>query len=131
NEIKKTTDITSSFHESVGVRSLTATLVDFFVAGADTVTNTLLWSILYLCKYPEVQKKLQKELDIVVGRNRYPNLADRSKLPYVEAVFTEVSRLASLLPLGLPRCAEEDSKIQGFDCPKGTMILGNLYAIHH
>ncbi|CAG7828997.1 unnamed protein product, partial [Allacma fusca] len=42
---------------------------------------TLSWAVLYLSTFLEVQKKLQEELDSVVGRNRYPALADRPLLP--------------------------------------------------
>lgn len=33
----------------------------------------------YLIYHPEVQKKIQKEIDEVVGRARLPNLDDRQK----------------------------------------------------
>jgi cytochrome P450 len=66
-----------------------------------------------------------------VGRNRGPSLADRSRLPYFEATFAEITRFSSLVPLGLNHSAEKDSKILGFDCPKGTQIIANLYTIHH
>jgi cytochrome P450 len=130
-EISGTTDANSSFHKSVAARSLMATMIDFFVAGSDTVSQTVLWGILYLCKYPEVQKKLQDELDSVVGRNRHPALSDRSSLPYFEATFAEIMRFSSLVPTSLNHSTERDCKILGFDCPKGTVIIANVYAIHY
>ncbi|KAG6327363.1 hypothetical protein ID866_11726 [Astraeus odoratus] len=42
--------------------------------------------------YPHVMKKAQAELDAVVGTNRLPTFADRSSLPYLEALFTELLR---------------------------------------
>ena len=35
-------------------------------------------------RYPEVQRKVQAELDSVVGQNRVPSLEDRPALPYTE-----------------------------------------------
>ncbi len=37
--------------------------------------------ILAAVLYPEVQKKAQAELDVVVGKNRLPDFNDRSRLP--------------------------------------------------
>ena len=50
--------------------------------------------------YPEAQKRAQAELDIVVGRDRLPTLADRPNLPYVEALVSEVMRWVPVAPMG-------------------------------
>ena len=56
------------------------------------------------CKYPEVQKKAQAEIDAVVGRERLPTLADRPNLPYVEAIMSETLRWGPVAPMGEYRC---------------------------
>ena len=50
--------------------------------------------------YPEVQKKAQAEIDIVVGPNRLPDFGDRPSLPYINAVIKEVMRWHLVVPLG-------------------------------
>lgn len=50
--------------------------------------------------YPEVQKKAQEELDRVVGRDRLPGFADRSRLPYIGYVVKESLRWKPVAPLG-------------------------------
>ena len=52
-------------------------------------------------RYPWIQAKVQEELDRVVGGDRFPGLADRTRLPYTEAVLMEVQRYAYVLPLGV------------------------------
>ena len=52
-------------------------------------------------RYPWIQDKVQEELDQVVGGDRCPGLADRTRLPYTEAVLMEVQRHAHVLPLGV------------------------------
>uniref|UniRef100_H2ZSH7 Cytochrome P450 family 2 subfamily U member 1 n=1 Tax=Latimeria chalumnae TaxID=7897 RepID=H2ZSH7_LATCH len=37
---------------------------DLFIAGTDTTTNTLLWSILYMSLYPDVQGKAKRKLQL-------------------------------------------------------------------
>ncbi len=50
--------------------------------------------------FPEVQKKAQAEIDTVIGPNRLPDFTDRTNLPYVDAVFKEVLRWHTFVPLG-------------------------------
>ena len=37
-----------------------------------------------MVRYPEVQRKVQEELDEVVGLHRLPSMKDKSDLPYTE-----------------------------------------------
>ena len=60
--------------------TLTTVLGDLFDAGSSTTTATLEWAFLYILTHPEVQVKLQKELDSVTGTTRPPCLADRPRL---------------------------------------------------
>jgi hypothetical protein len=58
---------------------LIITCFDLFGAGAESVSNTLSFSLLYSVLHPDVQKKVQDELDDVVGRDRRANLDDRPR----------------------------------------------------
>jgi cytochrome P450 len=42
--------------------------------------------------YPDVQKKIQEELDEVVGQSRMPNFSDFEHLPYLQATVREALR---------------------------------------
>lgn len=46
--------------------------------------------------FPDVQKKAHEELDRVVGRDRLPEFADESSMPYLSAVCKEVSKKINL-----------------------------------
>jgi cytochrome P450 len=51
--------------------------------------------------HPDVQRKAQKELDIVLGpEGRLPKLIDRASLPYIECILQEVLRWRPVAPLG-------------------------------
>lgn len=60
---------------------------DMFSAGIETVSNTLDWSVLFFVLYPEVQVKIQEEIDRVIGSNRLPELDDLPNMPYTEGNF--------------------------------------------
>lgn len=57
---------------------LVALLKDLFAAGIDTTSNSIGFAIAYLTVYPEVQDKVQAELDRVIGRENLPSLAAKN-----------------------------------------------------
>lgn len=61
------------------VDQLVALLFDMFVAGMETTSSTLSTGVNLLAKHPFVQRRLQEELDEVVGRDRLPSLADMER----------------------------------------------------
>ncbi|CAG0902836.1 unnamed protein product [Darwinula stevensoni] len=109
---------------------LEANISDLFIAGSETTSNTIRWCVLFLLCHPEIQEKLQAEVDNVVGRDRLPSLDDRHRMPYTEAFIMETHRLASLVPYALPHEAIEDAEVAGFLIPKGTTFLANVWSCH-
>ena len=73
--------------------------------------------------HPEVQAKVQAEIEAVVGPFRQPAITDESNMPYTKAVITEVHRISSFVPFAVPHCTTEDVELEGFHIPKGTSIL--------
>lgn len=67
-------------------------LMDFWAAGMETTTTTMRWALVLLIKHPEVQAKVQKEIDDVIGPNRQPTMADRPNMPYTSATLLELQR---------------------------------------
>ena len=51
---------------------------------------------------PEAQRTAQAELDTVIGPDRLPKLADRSYLPYMNALVKELFRWHNALPTCMP-----------------------------
>ncbi|KAF4519623.1 hypothetical protein B566_EDAN003790, partial [Ephemera danica] len=72
---------------------------DLFMAGSETTNVTLGFLLLLMLHYPEVQTRVQDELDHVVGTHRLPLLSDRPNLPYVEAVIMETLRFINPAPV--------------------------------
>ncbi len=55
---------------------------------------------LALALFPEVQRRAQTELDIVIGRDQLPTFDDRPRLPYIEALCKELMRWNMVTPIG-------------------------------
>uniref|UniRef100_A0A3B3TKQ5 Cytochrome P450, family 2, subfamily N, polypeptide 13 n=1 Tax=Poecilia latipinna TaxID=48699 RepID=A0A3B3TKQ5_9TELE len=102
---------------------------DLLVAGTETTATTLLWALLYLTKYPEVQEKVQAEIDRVIGQSRQPSMADRQNLPYTDAVIHEIQRMGNIVPLNGFRVAVKDTTLGGYFIPKGTPLMPMLTSV--
>ncbi|KAI8489154.1 cytochrome P450 2 sub U member 1 [Branchiostoma belcheri] len=103
--------------------------LDLFFAGIDTTAITLMWSLLYMTLNPDIQNKVQQELDAVVGES-LPALSHHSQLPYVNACLLEVMRIRPVIPLAVPHATTETVKVRGYDVPKETQVLMNLFSLH-
>lgn len=110
---------------------LVMTMNDVFNAGLETTATTLRWLVAYMATYPEVQARLHAELDDVIGSGRMPCLKDRGNLPYLESTIAEVLRIQAIVPLSLPHKSTCDTTLGGYDVPKDTMLITNLWAMHH
>ncbi|XP_021941273.1 methyl farnesoate epoxidase-like, partial [Zootermopsis nevadensis] len=104
--------------------------MDLFIAGAIPIGNTLDFLVLMMLLHPDVQKNVQEEIDAVVGRNRLPQLSDKPHLPYLEAVLMEVHRMYIITPVTGPRRVTKDTILYGYDIPKDTTVLINLWSVH-
>lgn len=58
---------------------LRVVLLDLFMAGSDTTSNTLAFTVLYMLHYPRVQDRLAEEIDVVAGCGRAPTLQHRAR----------------------------------------------------
>lgn len=77
--------------------------------------------------FPEVQRKAQQEIDQALGTCQLPKMADRSRLPYVNAVVKEVLRWHPVAPMGIPHMSIEDDTWGEFHIPKGSLIMPNIW----
>ncbi|KAL1007377.1 hypothetical protein UPYG_G00085930 [Umbra pygmaea] len=103
---------------------------ELIIAGTETTTNTIRWAMLYMALYPNIQEKVHKEIDSVLGNGKPPSLEDKQSMPYVEAVLHEVLRFCNIVPLGIFRATTQDAVVNSYTIPKGTMVITNLYSVH-
>lgn len=105
-------------------------VANLFIGGTETVSATMRWYIMYMAQYPEVQARVQQEIDSVVPRDTAPALEHRDKLPYTEAVAAEVNRLISVSPTALPHLATRDTELFNYTIPKGTILIAHQECCH-
>uniref|UniRef100_A0A8C0HI82 CP2J2 protein n=1 Tax=Buteo japonicus TaxID=224669 RepID=A0A8C0HI82_9AVES len=109
--------------------NLVACVLDLLFAGTETTSTTIRWALLYMALYPEIQARVQAEIDTVIGQMRQPALEDRNNMPYTNAVIHEVQRKSNIIPFNVPRLTVKDTVLDGFHIPKGTVLVTNLTSV--
>lgn len=112
--------------KKLNLNQLTANVFLFFLAGFETSSSTLSFCFFEIARNPEIQKKVQEEIDRVfeaAGAERitYEMLGD---LKYLECCIDEALRKYPIVPF-LFRKATHDYKLADSDLivPKGTSII--------
>ncbi|KAJ1108888.1 hypothetical protein NDU88_006258 [Pleurodeles waltl] len=111
--------------------NLVASTFDMFIAGTETTTGSLQYSLLVMVKYPHIQSKVQQEIDDVVGLSHPPSIQDRVKMAYTNAVILEIQRFVDIVPMALPHSMTQDTEFYGYSIPKGTKVIPILTSVLH
>ncbi|XP_077235604.1 geraniol 8-hydroxylase-like [Tasmannia lanceolata] len=104
-------------------------LLDLFVGGTDTSSNTLEWAMAELLRKPDAMAKAQSEIMQTISLEQRVEESDIARLPYLQAVVKETLRLHPPAPFLIPHRAESNVDICGFTIPKNTQVLINVWAI--
>ncbi|XP_054724724.1 cytochrome P450 4c3-like [Uloborus diversus] len=103
----------------------------FMFAGHDTTAVGMSWALYLIGQDPEVQKKLQDELEEVFGDDydRPFEVEDLKNLKYLECVLKESQRLYPSLPY-IGRESSCDVVVNGYTIPAGTNCMIFTYMLH-
>ncbi|KAG5652857.1 hypothetical protein H0H81_003356 [Sphagnurus paluster] len=102
-----------------------------FGAGSDTTASAISVAVLAAAQYPEAAKRVQDELDRIVGRARAPVCADweNGRMPELQAFVLESFRWRPVTAGGFPHRAMKEIVYQGYVIPKGATVIGNVWGI--
>jgi cytochrome P450 len=100
-----------------------------FLAGHETTANALTWTWYLLSQHPDVEARLHREVDDVLG-SRLPGIRDLARLPYTEMVVSEsIRRYPPAWILG--RMAVRPHRVGRYTIPEGAIALVSPYLVHH
>jgi cytochrome P450 len=98
-------------------------------AGHDTTAATVSWLFSLVGRYPEVQRRLQQEIDARLGAR--PATAEdlASGLPYLDQVLAETLRLYPPAWIG-PRRTRAAFSLHGYEIPAQTQVAYCSWITH-
>ncbi|KAK9994028.1 hypothetical protein SO802_023731 [Lithocarpus litseifolius] len=109
--------------------NIKAIVLDMLGASMDTSATAIDWMLTELIRHPRIMKKVQKELENVVGLERMVDESDLDSLEYLDMVVKETMRLHPVIPLMVPHESLEDCTINDYHIPRKSKILINVWAI--
>ncbi|XP_072916752.1 cytochrome P450 3A30-like [Hemitrygon akajei] len=121
-------NVNNSTRKAMTDSEVLAQCIVFIMGGYETASTTLSNVLYNLAMYPDVQKKLQQEID-----EAFPNKAQPTygvmHLEYLEMVISETLRLYPPAPR-LDRVCKKDVKLNGVTIPKDTVVVVPVYVLH-
>ncbi|GFO26169.1 cytochrome p450 [Plakobranchus ocellatus] len=118
--------------EGLTMREIRDEVDTFLFEGHDTTASAISWTLYSLAEHPDVQRRVQEELDSVLDHSSHTDVMwdDLPNLTYLTMVIKEAMRLHSPVPF-IQRILTEDMEIDGKMAPAGTLINIVIYNIHH
>uniref|UniRef100_U3E5W7 Cytochrome P450 3A n=1 Tax=Callithrix jacchus TaxID=9483 RepID=U3E5W7_CALJA len=117
-------------HKALSDLELLAQSIIFIFAGYETTSSVLSFTIYELATNPDVQQKLQEEIDVVLP-NKAPATYDAVvQMEYLDMVVNETLRLYPIA-VRLERVCKKDVEINGVFIPKGVVVMIPSYALHY
>lgn len=108
-----------------------AQLVVFLLAGYETSSNTLSFTLYFLALNPDVQDKLRSEINEAVANASKKSLYEIAhNIEYLDCVIKESQRLCPPAPQVNREC-DEDYDLNDIHIPAGTEVFIPIYALHH
>ncbi|TXG69157.1 hypothetical protein EZV62_004092 [Acer yangbiense] len=107
-----------------------ATAFILIFTGAESTLVAMTWAVSLLLNHPKALRAAQEELDKQVGREKWVQESDIKNLKYLQAIVKETLRLNPPAPVTGQREAMEDCQIAGYNIPKGTRLIVNIWKLH-
>jgi len=134
-ELAKTTEVNKSqgavltyllLDENLTDTEVIANVTELLLGGVDTTSNTLVWVLYNLARYPEHLRQLEKEVDEVIGPDATPTVKAIHKMPFLKNCVKETLRIYPVT-LSTGREIDADMELGGYFLPKKTNVVFNFY----
>ncbi|XP_072799381.1 cytochrome P450 3A29-like isoform X1 [Vicugna pacos] len=116
-------------HKALTDLEIVAQGIIFIFAGYETTSNSLSFIMYELATHPDVQQKLQEEIDATFPNKAPPTYDGLLQMEYLDMVVNETLRIFPLAGR-LERVCKKDVEINGVFVPKGTVVMVPVYALH-
>ncbi|XP_059752927.1 cytochrome P450 3A24-like isoform X1 [Balaenoptera ricei] len=117
-------------HKVLSDTELMAQSIIFIFAGYETTSNSLSFIIYELATHPDVQQKLQEEIDATFPNKAPPTYEALVQMEYLDMVLNETLRIFPIAGR-LERVCKKDVEVNGVFIPKGTTVVVPLFVLHN
>lgn len=104
---------------------------DMIVAGFETTSNALNFTMIYLLNNVSIKRKCIEEIHKILGEDGEMKLELVDQFHYITAVISETLRIRPIGMLGAPHRACKTAKLANYTIPKHVGIILNIYNINH
>ncbi|KAL3812533.1 hypothetical protein ACJIZ3_013801 [Penstemon smallii] len=101
----------------------------FFIAGYETTSNLVAWTIIMLAAHQDWQARAREEVHEVFGNNKPINADDLNHLRNLTMIICEVLRLFPP-SVEVSRIVEEEISLGQYCIPKGSMVMAPVILLH-
>ncbi|XP_065779909.1 cytochrome P450 3A24 isoform X1 [Muntiacus reevesi] len=116
-------------HKALSDQELMAQSIIFIFAGYETTSNTLSFLLYILATHPDVQQKLQEEIDVTFPSKAPPTYDVLAQMEYLDMVVNETLRMFPIA-VRLERFCKKDVEIHGVSIPKGMTVTVPISVLH-
>ncbi|KAM5329864.1 cytochrome P450 3A12 [Glossophaga mutica] len=116
-------------HKALSDLELIAQSIIFIFAGYETTSTSLSFLMYLLATHPDVQQKLQKEIDATFPNKAPPTYDALVQMEYLDMVLNESLRLFPIAGR-IERVCKKDVEINGVFIPKGTVVMVPTFTLH-
>ncbi|XP_012413707.1 cytochrome P450 3A12-like isoform X3 [Trichechus manatus latirostris] len=118
----------SSPHKALTDMELVAQSIIFISAGYESTSTALSFLMYLMATHPDIQQKLQKEIDATFPNKATPTYDAVLQMEYLDMVVKETLRLYPITAR-LERICKNDAEINGVIIPKGTLVMIPIFAL--
>jgi len=105
-------------------------LLTMLIAGHDTSTALLAWTLYLLGMHPQAMMDTQSEVDEVLGHvGEPPSIEQVNNLVFIDQVIKEALRLYPPIHIG-NRMTAEDMQLLGYQVPRESRVMYSIYLSH-
>ncbi|KAI5945536.1 Cytochrome P450 3A4 [Manis javanica] len=108
---------------------LVAQSIIFIFAGYESTSSVLSFLMYLLATHPDVQQKLQEEIDATFPNKTLPSYDALVQMEYLDMVVNESLRLFPVAGR-LERLCKKDVEMKGVLIPKGTVVMVPIFVLH-
>eukprot|EP01124_Arcella_intermedia_P013399 TRINITY_DN1981_c0_g4_i1.p1 TRINITY_DN1981_c0_g4~~TRINITY_DN1981_c0_g4_i1.p1 ORF type:complete len:454 (-),score=106.51 TRINITY_DN1981_c0_g4_i1:312-1673(-) len=116
-------------NDNISDTELLELCLTFMVAGHETTSMALSWTMHALSKHPEVEKKCREEVLRVIGEDGEVTKDNINNLVYLGQTLNESLRLYAPVPM-IVRITEKDVELGGYQIPKGCLVIVSPNVLH-